>query len=87
MTKTGPKLRGRKALFRGKRRAPVSITLTPSHHRKIQRNLTRLPGCTRADFIGLLIDKYADVVRVETPTTKSFAYFRLRLVAEALGGS
>lgn len=50
------------SLFRGKIRAPVSITLTPEHHYKVDRNMRRL-GLTRADLIGLLIEKYADDVQ------------------------
>jgi hypothetical protein len=42
----------------------VSITLTPAHHRKVRRNMRRLGITSRADFIGLLIEKYADVVRL-----------------------
>jgi hypothetical protein len=49
--------------------------------------LARLPGCSRADFIGLLIEKYAHLVRAETPTDKGFAYSRLRVAVEALGGT
>lgn len=56
-------LPGPLALFRGKIRAPVSITLTPEHHLKVQRNVRRL-GLTRADLLGLLIEKYADVVEL-----------------------
>lgn len=56
-------LPGQVSLFRGKVRAPVSITLTPDHHSKVRRNMRRL-GLTRADFIGLLIEKYADTVKI-----------------------
>jgi hypothetical protein len=59
------KLPGPKSLFRGKRRAPVSLTLTPAHHQKIRDNMQRL-GLTRADFIALLIERYADVVTLES---------------------
>ena len=52
---------GPKSLFSGKRRAPVSLTLTPKHHDKVDDNMRRL-GLTRADLIGLLIEKFADVV-------------------------
>jgi hypothetical protein len=45
-------------LFRGKVRAPVSLTLTPAHHAKIRRAMRRL-GLSRADVIGLLIEKHA----------------------------
>jgi hypothetical protein len=44
-------------------------------------------GCTRAYFVGLLIEKYADVVKPRTPAGKGFAYTRLRVAVEALGGS
>ena len=57
-------LPGQVSLFRGKVRAPVSLTLTPEHHLKVEKNMARL-GLTRADFIGLLIEKYADTVRLE----------------------
>jgi len=56
-------LPGQVSLFRGKVRAPVSITLTPEHHAKVNRNMRRL-GVTRADLIGLLIEKYADGVKI-----------------------
>lgn len=51
------------SLFRGKIRAPVSITLTPEHHYKVDRNMRRL-GLTRSDLIGLLIEKFADSVKM-----------------------
>ena len=54
-------LPGKASLFRGKVRAPVSITLTKEHHAKVRRAMRRL-GLTRADLLGLLIDRYADVV-------------------------
>lgn len=57
---------GKKSLFRGKDRAPVSITLTPDHHKKINSALKRL-GMSRSDAIGLLIDTYADNVAVWKP--------------------
>lgn len=56
-------LPGQVSLFRGKVRAPVSITLTPAHHEKVDRNMQRL-GLTRADLIGLLVERYADTVTV-----------------------
>lgn len=56
-------LPGQVSLFRGKVRAPVSITLTPEHHEKVRRAVERL-GITRADLIGLLIDRYADTVKI-----------------------
>jgi hypothetical protein len=54
-------LPGQVSLFRGKIRAPVSITLTQDHHNKVDRGARRL-GLTRSDFIGLLIEKNADTV-------------------------
>jgi hypothetical protein len=56
-----PKMTGPVSIFRGKTRAPVSITLTPEHHAKARAAMLRL-GMTRADLIGLLIEKYADSV-------------------------
>jgi hypothetical protein len=64
------KPRGRRSLFRGKRRAPVSLTLTPAHHARIKSNLERLGLPSRADFIGLLIEKYADFVTAFPTRTK-----------------
>ncbi len=55
---------GPKALFRGKRRAPVSITLTPNHHILVKAAIVRL-GLSRADLIGLLIEKYASTVTTD----------------------
>lgn len=55
------RLPGKASLFRGKVRAPVSITLTKEHHAKVRRAMRRL-GLTRADLLALLIDRYADVV-------------------------
>lgn len=49
------------SLFRGKVRAPVSLTLTREHHDKVNAAVERLK-LTRADVIALLIDKYADTV-------------------------
>jgi len=54
---------GAMSLFRGKVRAPVSITLTPDHHAKVERATKRL-FLTRSDLIGLLIDRYADTVKI-----------------------
>lgn len=70
------------SLFPGKRRAPVSLTLTPGHHKKVENNMRRL-GITRADLIGLLIEKYADSVMVPG---KERTYERLRDAVTALGG-
>lgn len=63
MTKEKAVLPGQVSLFRGKVRRPVSITLTPEHHEKANRNKVRL-GLTRSDLIGLLIEKYADSVKI-----------------------
>jgi len=73
---------GPPSLFRGKLRQPVSVTLTPQHHRKVAKAMRRL-RLTRSDLIALLIDKHADTV------TKEYAdaYGRLRQMAEALGGT
>ena len=76
------KRRGPASLFHGKLRKPVTLTLTPAHHLKVQRNKQRL-DLTRADLIGLLIDKYADTVTAEYAD----AYKRLREAVEALGGT
>ena len=56
------RLPGKASLFRHKIRAPVSITLTRDHHLKVRRNMKRL-RLTRADLIGLLIEKHADTVK------------------------
>lgn len=57
-------LPGQVSLFRGKVRAPVSLTLTREHHRKVKAATRRL-HLTRADVIGLLIEKYADTVTID----------------------
>lgn len=64
-TKRHGAMSGRASLFRGKVRAPVSLTLTPHHHDVVNRNKLRL-GLTRSDFIALLIDRYADVVELDS---------------------
>ena len=56
------RLPGKASLFRHKVRAPVSITLTREHHAKVRKSMKRL-GLTRADLIGLLIEKHADTVK------------------------
>jgi hypothetical protein len=61
--KVKDKMSGQVSLFRGKVRAPVSVTLTPHHHDKVNRNVKRL-GITRSDFVGLLIEKFADAVKL-----------------------
>jgi hypothetical protein len=76
------KLPGRASMFRGKIRAPVSVTLTPAHHLKARQSMKRL-GLTRSDLIGLLIDKYANTVT----TTFADAYKCLREAVDALGGT
>ena len=55
---------GPKALFRRKLRAPVTITLTPNHHILVNAAMVRL-GLSRADLIGLLIEKYASAVTTD----------------------
>jgi len=80
---TKKKRPGPKSLFHGKlRKKPVTLTLTPEHHRKIEKRMREL-DITRADLIGLLIDKYADKV------TKDYAsaYAQLRDAIDALGGT
>lgn len=73
---------GPPSLFHGKIRKPVSLTLTPEHHRKVKANMQRLE-LSRANLIALLIDKHADSV------TKDYigAYPRIRKAVEVLGGS
>ena len=44
------------SLFRMKVREPVSLTLTKEHHEKCKLAMAKL-GITRADLIGLLIDR------------------------------
>lgn len=59
-------------MFRGKVRAPVSLTLTPAHHAKVQQAMKRL-GLTRADVIALLIDRHAETVSLANPTGRDLA--------------
>ena len=73
---------GPKSLFQGKRRAPVSLTLTPAHHSKVKENTVRL-NLTRADLIGLLIERFADVVPLPGKDPK---YGKLRDAVSVLGG-
>lgn len=82
MRATRKKRPGPPSLFRGKLRKPVSVTLTPEHHRKVATAMRRL-HLTRSDLVALLIDKHADTVTKEYPD----AYGRLRQMAEALGGT
>lgn len=51
------------SLFRYKVREPVSLTLTKAHHEKVKHAMDRL-GLTRADVIGLLIERFADTVEL-----------------------
>ena len=53
--------RGRFSLFRGKTRHPITLTLTPKHHRQVAAAMRRL-GLTRSDVIALLIDRFGDSV-------------------------
>lgn len=80
MAEKSKKRPGPVSLFRGKRRNPVSLTLTPEHHKKVETNMRRL-GVTRADLLALLIEKHADSVTL--PTTE---HGRLRDALTALGG-
>jgi hypothetical protein len=73
-------LPGPVSMFRGKVRKPVSLTLTPAHHAKVDAAVRRL-GVTRADLIGLLVERYADTV-----TAESSDYQRLIEAIGALGG-
>lgn len=57
------------SLFRYKVREPVSLTLTKAHHEKVKNAMARL-GLTRADVIGLLIERFADGVDL-TPQEKA----------------
>ena len=50
---------GPPALFRGKVRKTASITLTPQHHTLVEEGMMRT-GLTRSDFIGLLVELYAE---------------------------
>jgi antitoxin component of RelBE/YafQ-DinJ toxin-antitoxin module len=54
---------GPDSLFRRKVRQPVSITLTRRHHQKLKAAQERL-GLSRSDVLGLLVDLYADSVRI-----------------------
>lgn len=62
-TRTRAVLPGQVSLFRGKVRMPISVTLTPDHREKLKRAMKRL-GVSRADLIGLLIEKYCDTVKL-----------------------
>lgn len=63
VTRTKAVLPGQVSLFRGKVRMPISVTLTPEHREKLQRAMKRL-GISRADLVGLLVEKYADTVKL-----------------------
>lgn len=56
-------LSGPAALFRKKERTPISVTLTREHHAKLRDAMERL-DVSRNDVIALLIDQFADVVRI-----------------------
>lgn len=58
-----PLRRGPISLYQDKVRKPISVTLTLEHHAKVKKAMRRL-ALTRADLVGLLIDKYADTVVV-----------------------
>ena len=60
MTKKN-KLTGQWSLFRHKQRRPLSLTLTPKHHRMVRAAMKRLK-LTRADAVALLINQFAAVV-------------------------
>jgi hypothetical protein len=66
MTTTQRKARpGPVALFRGKTRQVVSITLTPRHRALVEDAMRRLV-LTRSDLIGLLIHRYCATVTIPT---------------------
>jgi hypothetical protein len=60
--RTRPRI-GRPSLFRHKLRAPVSITLSRRHHAKVKRATRRLK-ITRSDLFALLVDRFADSVKI-----------------------
>ena len=57
------------SLFRFKVREPVSLTLTKKHHELVKEAMARL-HLTRADVIGLLIDRHAATLTM-TPQEKA----------------
>ncbi len=61
--KMEPLRAGRRSVFRDKDRRPVSVTLTPDHHTKVDKAMERL-GVTRADLFGLLVERYAESVKM-----------------------
>ena len=90
MTTKTRNLPGPKARFRGKVRAPVSLTLTPEHHKKVKEATENL-GITRAELIAQLIDQYADVVTLEPSAVnvsdQRRGYERLQRSVAALGAT
>jgi hypothetical protein len=62
VTKKG--ITGPPSLFRRKLRAqPISVTFTRRHHQKLKAATERL-DLSRSDVLGLLVDLYADTVRI-----------------------
>ena len=58
------------SLFRFKVREPVSLTLTKAHHEKAKLAMEKL-GITRADLVGLLLERM-DLETIElTPSEKA----------------
>lgn len=57
-------LRGQKSLFRRKVRTPVTLTLTPEHHARIDAAVERV-DLSRSDVIGMLIELFADLLEPE----------------------
>ena len=55
---TWERMTGQRSQFRGKVRAPVSITLTDKHHSQVNQNRNRL-GLSRSDFMALLVERNA----------------------------
>jgi len=51
------------SLFRRKVRKPVTLTLTPEHHVKVNAAMRRLK-ISRADVIAVLIEQHADTVEI-----------------------
>jgi c-di-GMP-related signal transduction protein len=57
------------SLFRNKIRKPVSITLTPEHHKIVDAGIKRL-SITRADFIALLINEFGRTIEIPTALSR-----------------
>jgi hypothetical protein len=74
---------GRVSLFRRKLRKPVTLTLTPTHHEMVNRNMQRL-GLTRADLIALLIDRHSDTVQIPLPLSSPLTESPVQESAPAL---